>query len=131
MGFVIPRFCYIGSTSIKGFNILGSRDIGFITPAVRYTGVRPTGILLGIGVPYAGISLCKVHCTRFRYTEARYTRISLYIIGVRYTRISLRKVYCTGISLHRGSLYQISLYIVVRYTGISPYRASFHRNLVL
>ena len=64
MGFVIPRFCYIGSAAIKGFNILGFRDIGFITPGVRYTGVRSTGILLDTGVPsvpYAGISLCKVH----------------------------------------------------------------------
>ena len=114
MGFVIPRFCYIGSAAIKGFNILGFRDIGFITPGVRYTGVRSTGILLDTGVPsvpYAGISLCKVH---YQYqdfhTGARYTRISLYI-EVRYTRISL--------------------YIVVRCTGISPYRASFNRNLVL
>ena len=39
--------------------------------------------------------------------------------------------HCIGISLHRGSLYQISLYIVVRYTGISLYRSSFNRNLVL
>lgn len=85
MGFVIPRFCYIGSTSIKGFNILGSRDIGFITPAVRYTGVRPTGILLGIGVPYAGISLCKVHCTRISlYRSSLYPDFAVYNWGSLY-----------------------------------------------
>ena len=59
-GLVIPRFCSMG------FVILGLRDIGFITPGVHYTGVRSTGDLFDIGVPYSGISFGLV-LPGFRY----------------------------------------------------------------
>ena len=113
MGFVIPRFCYIGSTAIKGFNILGFRDIGFITPEVRYTDVRSTGILLDTGVPsvpYAGISLCKVH---YQYQDFAIQelvipgfRCILWFVALESRPTELR---LTETSFHRGSLYPESI----------------------
>ena len=68
-----------------GFVIRGFRDIGFITLGVRYTGVRSTGDLLDIGVPYI-----KAGFAGYRYIGARSTGISLYFV--------------LGFWLYRGSL---------------------------